>query len=270
MILSIPIKFIWLIVFLFYVNICCLLHHSNFEEIIEIYLSNFVNCFAFPRFSFMYLAAVCSIRIFNSYLLCVFKSTKNSVLINALGSLNLSKYISSSLLCVFNPYFLVHFISFQYPFISFILFLFCFSLWCLRAYNPAVFFDLSSFLSNERNQCIHIQWWCLDNCASYISHNIFFFTSLVAHFDFPYFCWLDNTFFPQGKTSVFQSTIFWEDAGSNKRPNIPWFSSNNQKITIVYNLIRHVLNIYSVNRFFRRETLMKAVLIHLEGLPEDL
>lgn len=125
MILSIPIKFIWLIAFLFYVNVCCFLHHSNFEEIIEIYISNFVNCFAFPRFSFMYLAAVCSIRIFNSYLLRVFKSTKNSVLINALGSLknsNLSKYISSSLLCVFNPYFLVHFISFQYPFISFILF----------------------------------------------------------------------------------------------------------------------------------------------------
>lgn len=43
-----------------------------------------------------------------------------------------------------------------------------------------------------------------------------------------------------------------------------WFSSSNQKATIVYNLIRHALNAYSVNRFFHRETLMKAVLIHLE------
>lgn len=131
---------------------------------------------------------------------------------------------------------------------------------------------MTSLFFNERNQFIHIQWWCLDNCSSYISHNIFFFTSLVAHFDFPYFCWFDNNSppHPQGKISVFQSIIFWEDRGSNKRPNIPWFSSNIQKITIVYNLIHHVLNIYSVNRFVHRETLMKAMLIHLEGLPEDL
>ena len=129
----------------------------------------------------MYLAVICYIRILNSYILCVFKSTKIlSVLINALASLknsNLSKYISSSLLCVFNPYFLVHFISIPLYFFHINFFFF---LCCLRAYNPAVFSDLSSFFFNERNQCIHTQWWCLDNCASYTSQNFFFFFYFIS------------------------------------------------------------------------------------------